>query len=170
MRRLIVCLALPLLLAGCQREPERDPFAMPGAVRLQVQTITFIDGQEMALRTRAGRALTQVEDPCGGPAGPTGMSYAWLNAEVIAAGHDPALTCEMAAPGYRVPVPPDRLPTPEERAARSARCPLRPHGRQDAIVESGQCRTGPFPQRPARGRPAHTGAGKQLRLRPPRPS
>lgn len=124
MRRLIVCLALPLLLAGCQREPERDPFAMPGAVRLQVQTITFIDGQEMALRTRAGRALTQVEDPCGGPAGPTGMSYAWLNAEVIAAGHDPALTCEMAAPGYRVPVPPDRLPTPEERAARDARYAL----------------------------------------------
>lgn len=120
MRLLLALAAVSALLAACERE-KADPFAVPGAVRLQVQTITFLDGQEMALRTRAGRALAQVEDPCGGPAGPTGMSYAWLNAQVIAAGHDRDLTCAMAAPGYRAPPLPDRPMTPEERAARDAR-------------------------------------------------
>lgn len=121
--RCIVLLALtaPLTLAACQREPERDPFAVPGANRLQIQALTFSEAEEWVRTTRAGQAMVQVEDPCGGPAGPTGMSYAWLNAEVIAAGHDRDLACAMAQRGYRPPSLPDRPMTPEERAAMDTR-------------------------------------------------
>lgn len=120
--RLLLVIALPILIAACDRAEERDPFVVPGA--LKMETIDYRGGEEAVAQTALGRALPRVEDPCGGPAGGEGVSEAWVRSRVIAAGHDAETFCQnarWARDGGRPPSDPNApLPSVAESRARMA--------------------------------------------------
>lgn len=84
-----------LLLAACEREKKPDPFHVPGAMRLESEFLTLSAAEERLKALPEGRALPQVEDPCGDAPGPEKASQAWVRAELVRLGHDPKMFCEI---------------------------------------------------------------------------
>lgn len=95
--RALILIALPLtLLAACERERERDPFVVPGAMVMRSEFVGYRDGEEKVAASALGRALPRVADPCGGPDGAVGVSEAWVRSEMIKAGHPKEAFCQEA--------------------------------------------------------------------------
>lgn len=82
-----------LLLAACEREKTPEPFAVPGAMRLESEFLTLSAAEERLKTIPEGRALPQVQDPCGDASGPEKASQAWTRAELARLGHDPKTFC-----------------------------------------------------------------------------
>lgn len=89
-----LCLAA-LALTACEREKKPDPFAVPGAMRLQVEYLTLPEAEARLKALPEGKTLAQIEDPCGQAAGPDGASVAWVRAELVKTGHDPKTFCDI---------------------------------------------------------------------------
>lgn len=95
--RALILIALPaVLLTACERERDRDPFVVPGAMTLKSEFVGYRDGEEKVAATALGRALPRIADPCGGPDGAVGVSEAWVRSEMIAAGHPKDTFCQEA--------------------------------------------------------------------------
>ena len=88
-------LGLTVLLAGCERKEKADPFAVAGAMRMKVEYLTLPEAEARLEALPEGKALAQVQDPCGQGAGPEGASVAWVRAEMVEKGHDPAVFCDI---------------------------------------------------------------------------
>ena len=93
----LILIALPaVLLTACERERDRDPFVVPGAMTLKSEFVGYRDGEEKVAASALGRALPRVADPCGGPDGAVGVSEAWVRSEMIKAGHNKDAFCQEA--------------------------------------------------------------------------
>lgn len=122
MRALMLIVLPAALLAACERERDRDPFVVPGAMTLTSEFVGYRDGESKVAATAMGRALPRIADPCGGPDGAVGVSEAWVRSEMIKAGHDKEKFCQEARwardggrPAYDPKAP---LPSVEDSYAR----------------------------------------------------
>lgn len=88
------CLAA-LVLTACERERKSDPFAVPGAVRMKIEYLTLPEAEARLKALPEGRALAQIDDPCGEASGPEGASVAWVRSELVTQGHDPEVFCDV---------------------------------------------------------------------------
>lgn len=98
MRHRAALISIPVLaalLAACEREKKPDPFYVSGAMRLESEFLTLSAAEERLKTIPEGRALPQVEDPCGDAPGPEKASQAWVRAELVRLGHDPKMFCDI---------------------------------------------------------------------------
>lgn len=92
----LVLVGLMLSISGCERDRQTaDPFAVPGAMRMKVEYLTLPEAEARLKALPEGKTLAQVQDPCGQASGPDGASVAWVRAELVNRGHDPAMFCDI---------------------------------------------------------------------------
>ena len=92
---LLLGLGLVVLSTGCERKEKADPFAVAGAMRMKVEYLTLPEAEARLKTLPEGKALAEVQDPCGQAPGPNGASVAWVRAELVKQGHDPAMFCDI---------------------------------------------------------------------------